>query len=136
MKLFYSNYKLFVFVFIYSIQSCFAIDDLQTQRMQANGVQFTENANAHYTTYQLSLIETYNFDVYRNYSTTRIIQIEDGPKLELESLVYMQSIGRAVDNQLLLEKSNRVDDNLPHSVITLINIGFKYSPPKHTETGF
>lgn len=129
-------FRLLLLLILSLNQASFATDDSHIQRMQTNGVSFADKTAIVYTDYQLSLLESFNFDVYRNYDSQRIVQIEDGPKIVLESLLDMQNRGKQIPETLLKEKQDRNDSDFQHQIITLINIGFKYAPHYHTESGF
>lgn len=105
------------------------------QRLAANGITLTD-ADKTYTNYQYSLLESFDFNAYRNYNTVRLVQIEDGPLIQLASLIQMQQLGKTVPASMLENKKDEVVSTNLKSVITLVNIGFRYGPKKHTETGF
>lgn len=105
------------------------------QQLSQNGVSLQDNTK-HYTDHQYYLLSSFNFDAYRNYATKRVVRIEDGPVIELSSLQEMLQNGKSISDDLLQKKSNEVNDANLKRVITLINIGFRYGPIKHTETGF
>lgn len=106
-----------------------------TGKQKENGLIILEN-DLNFTEHQLNLIYSYNFDPYRDYSSERIIQIEGGPKIQLSSLLEMQFIGKNIPEELLNNKKEVQDQSGLKPIITLVNIGFNYLPPKNTETGY
>jgi hypothetical protein len=78
--------------------------------------------------HELQLIETYNFDSYRNEKTQREIQLERGPKLILASLNELVSRNINVDPSVILHKSNEEISENQNALITRIDIGLGYTP--------
>ena len=110
-------------------------ENTHTQKLKGNGIELIDN-NTIYSDYQYYLLETHNFLKYRNYTTRRVVQIEDGPKLLLYSLKEMMAAGNTIPPEVIEQKKEEVVTSGLIPVITLINIGFKYLPKKDTETGY
>lgn len=105
-------------------------------QLSENGISLIDNSKI-YTDYQYYLLSSFDFNSYRNYSTQRTVQIEDGPLMELSSITEMQQSGKEISADFIEKKKNEtaISSHLK-SIITLINIGFRYAPKKNTETGF
>lgn len=105
------------------------------QQLSENGISLADKA-AIYTDYQYYLLSSFNFNNYRNYTTQRLVQIEDGPLVELSSIVDMQQLGKIITSEIIENKKNEIIATNLKGIITLVNIGFRYGPKKHTETGY
>jgi hypothetical protein len=105
------------------------------QQLSENGISIIDDTKI-YTDHQYYLLSTFDFNGYRNYSTKRLVQIEDGPIVELSSITEMQQSGRIIPAATAENKKNEISDSHLKTVITLVNIGFRYGPKKNTETGF
>lgn len=70
----------------------------------------------------LNRILTFDFSVYRNYSTTQKVQIENGPLIELMSIQSMIQKGFAFDDYYLLEKKNIDKSNVTHEIIPIVHL--------------
>lgn len=106
------------------------------QQLTDNGVSIMDNTIT-YTDHQYYLLSSFDFNPYRNFLTKRIVKIEDGPVIELSSISEMQQADKDMPAEISDKKRNEVIPATPlKSVITLINIGFRYGPKKNTETGF
>jgi hypothetical protein len=105
------------------------------QKLIKNGVKIINEENT-YTEHQYYLLQSFDFMSYRNYTTRRIVQIEDGPLVELYSLTEIQQQGQQIPNEYLLNKKDEIINPNLQKIITLINIGFRYGPILNTETGF
>ena len=105
------------------------------QQLEGNGVLIIDNIKI-YNDYQYYLLSSFDFNAYRNYETRRLLQIEDGPIVELYSITEMQQSGKEIPAKISEDKKNEVLTTHLKSVITLVNIGFRYGPKKNTETGF
>ncbi len=64
------------------------------------------------------------------------MQIEDGPLVELYSLIEIQQQGQQIPDEYLVSKKDEIINPNLQKIITLINIGFRYGPKLNTETGF
>lgn len=105
------------------------------QKLIKNGVKIT-NEEKNYTEHQYYLLQSFDFTSYRNYTTRRIVQIEDGPLVELYSLTEMLQQGHQISNDYLLSKKDELINPNLLKIVTLINIGFRYGPKLNTESGF
>jgi len=105
------------------------------QNLIKNGVRII-NEEKTYTDHQYFLLQSFDFTAFRNYTTKRTVQIEDGPLIELYSLTEIQQQGVQIPQEFLENKKDEIIDTNLQKVITLINIGFKYGPKLNTETGF
>lgn len=106
------------------------------QQLSDNGVSITDDSKT-YTDHQYYLLSSFDFNPYRNFTTKRTVQIEDGPMIELNSVTEMLQAGKNIPAEITERKRNEIIPATPvKSVITLINIGFRYGPKKNTETGF
>lgn len=119
------------FVLVYGNET----NDTNKQKLTKNGISIVESDKT-YTDYQYDLLANFDFNSYRNYTTTRLVQIEDGPIIQLSSLVEIQKIGKPIPTELLENKKGEAISSNLKSIITLVNIGFRYGPKKNTETGF
>ena len=133
MKLHYNFSVLFltISIFVFGKET----SDINKQKLSANGITLT-NPETTYTDYQYYLLENFDFTAYRNYSSNRLVQIEDGPIIQLSSLLEMQQLGKTIPSRFLEDKKDEIVSANLKSIITLVNIGFRYGPKKHTETGF
>ncbi|HUM50580.1 MAG TPA: hypothetical protein PK431_02155 [Chitinophagales bacterium] len=130
------HYKLLVSLlitsfFVYGNET----SDFYKQKLSENGITLNNSENS-YSDYQYYLLESFDFTAYRNYNSIRLIQIEDGPIIQLSSLLEMQQLGKTIPTKFLEDKKDEVVSSNLKSIITLVNIGFRYGPKKHTETGF
>lgn len=75
----------------------------------------------------LQLIDSYNFDSYRNEKTIREIQLEKGPLIKLESIDGMKAKNISVETNLKNHKANEISNGQNNSLVTLLNIGLGYS---------
>jgi len=105
------------------------------QQLSKNGINLTDYSQV-YTEHQYYLLSSFNFDNYRNYNSRRQVQIQDGPLILLYSLKELKEAGINIPDILIQKKSNEASVINENKVITLVNIGFRYEPAKHTETGF
>jgi len=105
------------------------------RRLLKNGVVLM-NTEKNYTDHQYYLLQSFDFTPYRNYTTNRTIQIEDGPIIQLLSLTEMQRQGNDIPSEIIQNKKDEVIDSRLKPIITLVNIGFRYGPILNTETGF
>lgn len=129
MKLIY----LFILISLLSINATLAFSTQQD--VIENGVNIVDKSIT-YSDHQYYLLASYNFDSYRNYTTKRMVQIEDGPIIELLSITDMQLNGKQISDEIINQKRGETSSAQLKKIITLINIGFKYPAPKNTETGF
>lgn len=109
--------------------------EFNKQKLKENGVTITEKV-FNFTDHQFYLLETYDFTPFRNLNSNRIVQIEDGPLIQLFSLNEMIKSGKTISSEILENKKEEIHSDHLKKVITLINIGFKYGPVYNTETGF
>jgi hypothetical protein len=109
-------------------------DDIKS-KLTNNGVSILD-ASQEYTEYQYLLLETFDFNPYRNLNSDRIVQIAEGPRLQLKSLKEMLNAGKQIPSEFIENKKDEITDKNLKAIITLINIGFRISPAKNTETGF
>ena len=111
------------------------VSDEKLLRLKENGITLVDNTKI-YTDHQYYLLSSFDFSSYRNYSTKRTVQIENGPLIELSSLTEMQNINKSIPSELLeKKKEEKVNPNLKQ-IITLVNIGFLQPPVLNTETGY
>lgn len=106
-----------------------------SQQLSENGISLKDKSII-YTDYQYSLLYSFDFNSYRNYSTKRWVQIEDGPLIELSSIIDMQKLGKTISTEIIENKKAEIRETNLKVIITLVNIGFRYGPKKNTETGF
>lgn len=105
------------------------------KKIKENGILLKDETIT-YTDHQYYLLSSFDFTPYRNYSTKRLILIEDGPMIEILSLSEMQKIGKDIPSEYIELKKNEVEESNLKGIITKINIGFRFGPKKNTETGF
>jgi len=105
------------------------------QKLIKNGVKIIDEEK-NFTEHQYYLLQSFDFSSYRNYTTRRIVQIEDGPLVELYSLIEIQQQGQQIPDEYLVSKKDEIINPNLQKIITLINIGFRYGPKLNTETGF
>jgi len=105
------------------------------QKLIKNGVKIIDEEKK-FTEHQYYLLQSFDFSSYRNYTTRRIVQIEDGPLVELYSLIEIQQQGQQIPDEYLVSKKDEIINPNLQKIITLINIGFRYGPKLNTETGF
>ncbi|MFN8296436.1 MAG: hypothetical protein U0T69_09590 [Chitinophagales bacterium] len=105
------------------------------QQLTDNGITLLNNTKS-YTDYQYYLLSSFDFNSYRNYESKRIVQIENGPLIELSSLTEMQNLNKPISPELLEKKKEEKTDPTLKKIITLINIGFLQPPVLNTERGY
>ncbi len=106
-----------------------------SQQLATNGVSLSDDTKP-YTEHQYYLLTSFDFNPYRNFTSRRLVKIEDGPLIELFSISEMVQQGKIIPAKILEDKKDEVVSKDLKPVITLINIGFKYEPAKNTETGY
>jgi hypothetical protein len=105
------------------------------QQLSENGITLIDNTKS-YSDHQYYLLSSFDFNSYRNFETKRIVQIENGPLIELFSLREMQNINKNISSELIEKKKEEKTDSTLKKIITLINIGFLQPPALNTETGY
>jgi len=68
-------------------------------------------------------IYNFSFDQYRNEKSNRIIQLLNGPKIELLSFEQLKTKGIAFDNEVYQSKIGEQINNQEKKLITLVNVG-------------
>ena len=70
-----------------------------------------------------SAIYNFSFDQYRNEKSSRIIQLLNGPKIELLSFEQLKTRGVTFDNDVYQSKIGEQINNQEKKLITLVNVG-------------
>ena len=122
------------FTFITVVSGKIVPGDKQ-EKLSENGIALIDNTKS-YTDHQYYLLSSFDFNSYRNYESKRIVQIENGPLIELSSLTEMQNLNKAISSELLEKKKEEKITPTLKKIITLINIGFLQPPVLNTETGY
>jgi hypothetical protein len=132
MKSYY--FSIILFLLNLTVKAAHISDDIKS-KLDNNGVSILD-VNQEFSEHQYLLLETFDFNPYRNLYSERIVQIADGPRLKLKSLQEMLNAGKQIPSQLIENKKDEITDKNLKAIITLINIGFRISPAKNTETGY
>lgn len=127
--------SIYLLILVNLLHFNYIFGEANQQKLAENGVAIIDKSVS-YTEHQYYLLSSFDFDSYRNFSSKRTVQIEDGPLVELLSLSDMQLAGKQIPAELVEQKKGEISSDHLKKVITLINIGFKYPPIKNTETGF
>ena len=122
------------FTFITVVSGKIVPGDKQ-EKLSENGIALIDNTKS-YTDHQYYLLSSFDFNSYRNYESKRIVQIENGPLIELSSLTEMQNLNKPISSELLEKKKKKKIAPTLKKIITLINIGFLQPPVLNTETGY
>ncbi len=122
------------FTFITVVSGKIVPGDKQ-EKLSENGIALIDNTKS-YTDHQYYLLSSFDFNSYRNYESKRIVQIENGPLIELSSLTEMQNLNKPISSELLEKKKEEKITPTLKKIITLINIGFLQPPVLNTETGY
>jgi hypothetical protein len=122
------------FTFITVVSGKIVPGDKQ-EKLSENGIALIDNTKS-YTDHQYYLLSSFDFNSYRNYESKRIVQIENGPLIELSSLTEMQNLNKPISSELLEKKKEEKIAPTLKKIITLINIGFLQPPVLNTETGY
>ncbi|HRH57943.1 MAG TPA: hypothetical protein PLS10_09835 [Chitinophagales bacterium] len=122
------------FTFITVVSGKIVPEDKQ-EKLSENGIALIDNTKS-YTDHQYYLLSSFDFNSYRNYESKRIVQIENGPLIELSSLTEMQNLNKPISSELLEKKKEEKITPTLKKIITLINIGFLQPPVLNTETGY
>ncbi len=75
-------------------------------------------------------ISSFNFNKFRFTSIDREIQIKNGPKLTLFSVSKYENKGGKVSFAIKQQIIERNEENLPHLVIPIINVGITSALPE------
>lgn len=73
---------------------------------------------------EIAKLSKFNFDEYRKYNQTSLVQIANGPVIELSSLLDITSQGKKVDQTLIDSKRNTDYSTVTHESMPLIHLGF------------
>jgi hypothetical protein len=122
-----------VFAFFLSTATLLAQSSLNAEDFKIKGIILPKEILDKVEDYKQYAILHYNFDAYRNYSTQRKIQLQNGPVILLSSISEILKHGNNIDKDLIEAKRNEAIDTNLHEIVTLVDIGLQYQPKQHNE---
>lgn len=103
------------------------IEDLEKNGIKSSKIKTKISSD------DIERLGVFDFSGYRNYSESQLVQIKNGPIIELYSIEKSISKGMVFKDSLINEKLNINNSGVTHSVIPLVEIGFgiKLIEPLH-----